>query len=487
MADSVDKKALVYKKLCLIYENNVANILKVPCGELEKLFDSILNDKGEDYSLIKTNSVYSSRFFNVKSRVKPKTSFHEKLVRKNIGLHIVNKYSIIDEEGLNDEVTNRIKQDFQILDDIIGIRIVTDLKKDCDAVHKLLKNNTIYFTDKNIRFFDLDDQPQKMKNGLEIYRIKGLYQSQYGFELQIKSKIDEAWGELDHSLFYKDYSISPVKDSVQVTMNHVGELLDRIEHLLFDLRDSELTFIESSEHLRFQTDLEEEVSKILKDKFDVAFHLKDISFVLRFLKEEIGNPEVAKLTNISFEFLDWQVEDPKLKCYLKVRNSSHNLIVIESLFINWTNLTSASITEGSYHEHLQRYLQLFAKFLSIDLNIEDSGIFYNQLIFLLEKDCSSDIFFDLKKYQLLGKVNNKLDDLSGQHDWDLSLEKLKQAFQIKLFDGDIKSFLAKLKGEDYQIDSLLDDVKKSVRSEEGKFQKRLHDLSLSILEDIITI
>ena len=78
----------------------------------------------------------------------------------------------------------------QISDDIIGIKILTELEDDCKKVISLLKDKYLMlFNDKRKLYLDLDDlekQPIRMRNGLEFYKIKGIYAESFKFELQIK-------------------------------------------------------------------------------------------------------------------------------------------------------------------------------------------------------------------------------------------------------------------------------------------------------------
>ena len=89
--------------------------------------------------------------------------------------------------------------------DIIGVRVVTELRHDCNKVLALLRAfiDDLATTEVVLDKIDLESQPQKMKNGLFIYKIKGIFRSDFGFELQIKSKIEEAWGDMDHAIFIK--------------------------------------------------------------------------------------------------------------------------------------------------------------------------------------------------------------------------------------------------------------------------------------------
>ena len=50
-------------------------------------------------------------------------------------------------------------------------------------------------------------QPQKQKNGFDIYKIDGRYELggyPVRFELQIKALVNSFWGEVEHKIIYKN-------------------------------------------------------------------------------------------------------------------------------------------------------------------------------------------------------------------------------------------------------------------------------------------
>lgn len=154
--------------------------------ELEEYFKEILNQSDVEY-------------LNASSRVKSKDSLREKIIRNRY----IKKF-------------DNPKELIHCLSDLIGIRLECRFIEDEAKLFKLLKkyfnktDDKIYFyntRNDKIRIRLVDKQPQKQKNGLEIYRIDGLFN--YGkkiinFEIQIKSLVNIFWSEIEHKIIYKN-------------------------------------------------------------------------------------------------------------------------------------------------------------------------------------------------------------------------------------------------------------------------------------------
>ena len=146
--------------------------------EIFKYIDDIIDiyqDKREIYKLISEeiqsyfiNSVFTESKYtlNMTYRLKSVESIREKLLRNNY----VSKYR--DAEAI-----------FKNLQDIIGMRIECKFVDDEKYVYQLIKqifDNTddeVYYYSgmfPKIRLKLSDHQPQKQKNGFDIYKIDGL-------------------------------------------------------------------------------------------------------------------------------------------------------------------------------------------------------------------------------------------------------------------------------------------------------------------------
>lgn len=381
MKDYIEEHIEIFNEISKIYfektekpDNDLENAAK----EIKTKLKDILDAKSDD-SLKTNTSVNPVFYYNLKSRVKGLSSLEEKLVRKNLGFNLINKLNIKPGVDLTDnKIKNKIFKEICLFDDIIGLRIVTELKSDCKSIHELILSNNEDLIDDEIEINEdeLKNQPEKMQNGLPIFRMKGVYKKRYAFELQIKSKIDEAWGEMDHTIFYKDYSVTPIKNTVHETMNHVGKLLDKIEDLLLGLRNSNKEYEKNLKQIKELNEIDNELSPLIYNKLKVNFDISKIANFVIFFREkaEIVNPE-DNLTDLDFKNLKFSVKDEFLNNYIKIRNNSFELTIIESLYFNWAEKKNTiNNTEENYEENLNLYLDLYVSHLSEKLNENDDII-----------------------------------------------------------------------------------------------------------------
>lgn len=107
------------------YEHTLSSLMI----KLEK----IINDLADDNELITKNSVRNIKHFRFSTRVKEVDSLHEKFVRGN--LLPIFKNIPADKLKMEDgQTVNETKKKLLEIDDIIGIKILTDLICDCESV-----------------------------------------------------------------------------------------------------------------------------------------------------------------------------------------------------------------------------------------------------------------------------------------------------------------------------------------------------------------
>lgn len=443
-----------YKKITDWYGSNIFKNLEVEAKKLQELFENIIKENSFSYHLVASNSVHSNYYFSVKERVKSADSLLEKFVRKNIGLDLSDKIGIEGGDFLlnRPNVENYIKKD---VDDIIGLRVVCDLKEDCHKVLKLIKEKESEFNDNNVVFNlgELENQPQKMRNGLDIYRIKGCYDDRISFELQIKSKIEEAWGELDHFIIYKDYSFFPSKDSVQCTMNNVGHLLDKIELLLYDLRSTRVEYNKSLEKNKFLTKLEGLFSKKLKEIFGFEYSLQGLTDVLISMVD-LSSISEDDINSFNLNFSNTKDENEKVNNFIISRSRSFELKLIEKIY-----LLSASSSTSSYRENILGLISKFKERINSDINKKelkfekDFNQFYEEYysLFISSKANESlwissktviDALNDMKLVNVL--MGDMIEEIEEDTDKQEALESLKVILASLNFNCDIKSILKKL-------------------------------------------
>lgn len=182
-------------------------------NDIEELLKSLLSD--EDY------------FLNVISRVKTPGSVKEKILKQNL----YKKYD--DVEGLIGGIS-----------DIIGLRIECRFIPDEEKVYtKLVELFNVdigdgYYTTEinpNIALKLDEPQPQYQKNGFEIYKMDGHYYTEdevFNFELQIKSLVNNFWGDIEHRILYKNYNYILSESFIKDMMGSIKENLSLIDKQL---------------------------------------------------------------------------------------------------------------------------------------------------------------------------------------------------------------------------------------------------------------
>lgn len=364
MPDFIEKNIKVFERVVEIYEDEVRDILDHEAKELVKRLKRILDRHSSSYSLETQNDVNPIKYYSLKYRIKGAVSLKEKLVRKNDGFKIKEIGEINEPDEVQTKKASVVSQ-LKRMPDIIGLRIVTELRYDCNKVLSLLRAfvDDLAVAEVVLDKIDLEAQPQKMKNGLFIYKIKGIFRTDFGFELQIKSKIEEAWGDMDHAVFYKDYSVTPIKNITQVTMNNVGKLLEDIDDLLLGLRNSSSQYQENLEQLTKLKSLNDELYPLIEQKLGISFEIGKVASFLSNVKEKalegIETPQV--ITNLDCSFLDFNVNDERLQRYVKIREKSFELMIIEVAYFNWSIQNGKLVlTQGNYEETLTEFLDTLA-------------------------------------------------------------------------------------------------------------------------------
>ncbi|UKB81292.1 hypothetical protein [Chryseobacterium sp. MEBOG07] len=378
MPDLIDSNIEIFNEITKVYETEVKEDLDHEAKELVKRLKKILDQNSRIYNLETLNDVNPIKYYSLKYRIKSKESLIEKFVRKNDGFTISN---VVDLNSVTDVSTKKplLIAELKKIPDIIGCRIVTELKHDCKQVLSLLRAHNDLLITNEILFdkIDLDSQPQKMKNGLFIYKIKGIFRGSFGFELQIKGKIEEAWGDMDHAIFYKDYSVTPIKNVTQVTMNNVGKLLDNVDEILLGLRNSSTEYQENLEQLSNLKDLNDELFPLIHKKLGISFEIEKIASFLTHLKSTaLQNIDVPqRLNDLNCDFLQFNVDNNDLKKYITIRNNSFELMILEISYFSWNiQHDKFLLSHENYEEKLHEYLSIFFNNFHNVIEKENSAI-----------------------------------------------------------------------------------------------------------------
>lgn len=189
----------------------------------QKHYQEVLEDIDQTVKKI----VSEKKGWTVHGRVKSAESLQEKILRKGY----YKKY----EEGA---------PIIENLPDLIGVRIQCLLNQEEKIAYEMLQNKrtsmedsgySVYQTDNDAKItLTLQNQPEKQKNGHDIYRIEGRYyeteqSTPIYFEMQIKSMVHSFWGELEHSMFYKNYDYFISQKILTQSMDNILAELDLID------------------------------------------------------------------------------------------------------------------------------------------------------------------------------------------------------------------------------------------------------------------
>lgn len=148
--------------------------------------ESILRDFIKNLSVNKVSK-------EINSRIKSNESLREKLERKD--------YISQWEVNINDKIDIQ-KKICENLPDLIGFRLNCYFKEDEKLIFEELKK---YF--ENRSDIEVEEKTNnKQKNGHVIYKIACKYRELnnfFSFEVQVKSLLNDLWGEVEHSTIYK--------------------------------------------------------------------------------------------------------------------------------------------------------------------------------------------------------------------------------------------------------------------------------------------
>lgn len=318
-----------------VYLENLEKILKQEIVDLRNTLKECVNlhAKEEQFGLIVSNDSSSEiELYEMVDRVKSPESLEEKIIRNQ------EFFDLIDKEGA--ELIDAIQKNN---DDLMGLRFLVSLSCDCKRLFDLLDKYQEELEKKAIVFLNLKDNPQTMRNGRPIYRIKGKYKK-YPFELQIKSKVDSAWADIEHMLFYKDYQFSYIQSTNKQVMKKLGDLLGQVDELMIQVRESQASYERDRKEMEFTQYLGNKFRKQIHDKIGSAFVLSDYRRVLFYIFSQFEDCQQAIILGqrnrmITHEFYSLGVSDNNIfvKNYTKLIENSLEFVVSEHIYVEWLN------------------------------------------------------------------------------------------------------------------------------------------------------
>lgn len=189
------------------------------CGKIIDYLESVL--KGSDIEIA-----------FVSGRNKSVESLREKIYRKNYACKYSTAKDLLDN-----------------LSDGIGVRVVCLQTEDEEKIVKYLMqifdvtqeiDGRIYYGQHgSFLYIDYTKQPELQKNGLSIYRMDSFWKddnNKVKVEIQIKSLVHLLWGEVEHSLFYKNYDYIMSNDYFSNLMKSLNIELENIDLQIASLK-----------------------------------------------------------------------------------------------------------------------------------------------------------------------------------------------------------------------------------------------------------
>lgn len=439
--DFIDNQKIIFDALMNIYdEENYLRELDHKRSQIIAVLEQIFKDEAKNFDLIYRNSIQNGRYYKIESRIKKADSLREKFYRRNIGLELIRELGLTTENVGYKAMRKRIRQAYNLLDDVIGIRIVTELKADSLSALSLIENRISVFNQGGIFFSsDLSAQPVVMDNGMEIIKLKGIFEDKNAFELQIKSKIDAAWGDIDHKLFYKDYKSSPVKDGLQVSMNNIGELLNHIEKFLFDLRETNNASVDSDYNPVLVECLFDEVSPEIDKKLNIKYDFKRIlDPVLFFCREFDIEASIGPLNFLCFEEI---TDFTEFRGYEAIRKYNFDFVLLETIFI--TCVLKTDYQEGDtidYSSVLKHYFVVLSQYNEKMIREKENRLEYEyyrkihrKMMLLMTHLDNPSILFDHETYRKIRLIDKILIDVVVESESVNDVNNISDVFTVFAF------------------------------------------------------
>lgn len=229
---------------------------------------------------------------NINSRIKSVESFEEKLERNDY----INAWNINDKT--DDEIQNVICDN---LPDLIGFRI------NCyfDKSEKILFEDLRSFLSKRDNIETESNPNTKQKNGNYIAKIACFYKdrnNKYPFEVQIKSYLNDVWGEVEHDVIYKSKIYDSRDNAKKEIMKSVNNILKGTDKELDYMYNEKITVQGVKEELFYHLTHDEifgENSLNVGNHYNCFFDLLKIipgykSDIDSFLGKKLLNEEYEK-------------------------------------------------------------------------------------------------------------------------------------------------------------------------------------------------
>ncbi|WP_286230591.1 hypothetical protein [Neobacillus mesonae] len=346
------------------YKHNVYNHLKDITNQIISEFKKTFENHARSSGLVISNSVYSNIYlYEFTDRVKDPISLVEKLKNKNLIFELAQSYDLTN---LGEDEKSSLNKFFYKVDDIIGIKILTSLNEDCKNVLQLIKQEMSDSLN-GIELVLDGEIPTTMSNGRKIYKLKGCYKDTYSFELQIKSKIDSAWGDLEHNLFYKDYDFNYIKNNNREIMVNIGSLLEKTDKLMFSIRNGKQEFSNEYKRYAFFQAISEGFEKFVLENYSSKYILeKNMDTLYDLYNYCVGTESEnykVKYENIKVP-INLTLESNLINNFNLLKMNNFEITLLEAIHFNWLQ----EETQEEHNKQIERVEKLINGLLYHSLN-----------------------------------------------------------------------------------------------------------------------
>lgn len=392
------------------YINNSPNY-EDKARRLSKHFNEIITKYSYNYKLqFKYSEIRSVPLFELTSRLKKADSLKEKLIKDGIIYKLA-----------SNEPTRYLQIVHEEVDDIIGLRYLVSLNCDCENLFKLIFENTEDFSTLGISFINIEYNPQIMKNKRKIFRLKAKFEDIL-FEIQIKSKIDSAWADMEHILFYKDYNFSYTKNNNKNIMTEIGGLLEKVEDVMLSLRKNEEQYDEYVSQLDFNQHLRKRYIGLMTSKLETSSLLQENQKILfeifnMFSHDQksviLSKTRIYELTDfLTFKISKENQKTKLIKNYNEIRRNCIEITIFECLYEDCSRLLN--LNKFLSLDNFSNFLKIILRSSSENINLLDTIPLNNYTDWF-----SNNVFNILSECDYL--FNNKFLIYDKYRMWDISI------------------------------------------------------------------
>lgn len=362
---------------------------------------------------------------NINARVKKEDSIKEKILKQNYYMKC---------ESVDEVLT--------LFPDLVGVRIECRFNENEKDLYDYLKRLFYYRDDDGYYFSKYDmrirlnleqPQPQMQKNGFEIYKIDAIFveseKIKINFEVQIKSMVNVFWGEVDHSILYKNSNYVMTEDLIRDVMYSIKNNLTIIDKQLNSVY-KKMMKVESNEDDAIRQQFKSIITKMIHDGYLLKLKY-NLGFVIDM--RNIANVVSDYLFSV-MDMLEKNQYEERLIEILNKANSISNKPINFGVKYDFSNL--------DYGDYIHT---AFAKGLDSRLNKDFNWNFCLSIMFALDEREDYEIFMDFVYYVIYSirkvieneisncNINKTYQDILVDKLLKKSIEYLSESYNINNF------------------------------------------------------